>query len=216
MVAFLKQVTSRMELFLHSASEASCDTQHQPAERHIADLDEHMHVISHPAVRMQSSGEALEDFDRDVIEQSSVGRCEEDVLPMISSERYVIERAGHVNSKRSRHPCLSGERYRRGDTSYVILSGAVPTITRCSSRKPTSLRRHRTLARANRPAGFELCDAQKHCQFVDATVQQDRVVLDATKVNNAALVRYGWANSPVCNLYSTNDLPAVPFEIAVH
>jgi len=67
----------------------------------------------------------------------------------------------------------------------------------------------------NRPVGFELCDAKRHCRFVDATVQEDRVLLDATAVPDPAAVRYGWANSPICNLYNRTDLPAVPFEVPV-
>ena len=67
----------------------------------------------------------------------------------------------------------------------------------------------------NRPVGFELCDPKRHCRFVDATVQEDRVLLDATAVPDPAAVRYGWANSPICNLYNRTDLPAVPFEVPV-
>lgn len=67
----------------------------------------------------------------------------------------------------------------------------------------------------NRPVGFELCDAKRHCGFIDATVQEDRVLLDAAAVPDPFFVRYGWANSPVCNLYNTNGLPAVPFEVPV-
>jgi sialate O-acetylesterase len=68
---------------------------------------------------------------------------------------------------------------------------------------------------ATRPVGFELCDRQKECRFVDATVERDRVVLNVGDVSDAASVRYGWANSPPCNLYDRNELPLVPFEIAV-
>lgn len=69
---------------------------------------------------------------------------------------------------------------------------------------------------AARPVGFELCDARAHCRFVDATVRQDQIVLDASGLPEAANVRYGWADSPICNLYNSNELPAVPFEIPVH
>jgi sialate O-acetylesterase len=68
---------------------------------------------------------------------------------------------------------------------------------------------------ATRPVGFELCDRQKECRFVDATVERDRVVLNVGDVSDAASVRYGWANSPPCNLYDRNDLPVVPFEMAI-
>lgn len=58
-----------------------------------------------------------------------------------------------------------------------------------------------------------LRSAQKECRFADATVQGDRVVLDATA--DDAFVRYGWAGSPICNLFNNAELPAVPFEVAV-
>lgn len=67
---------------------------------------------------------------------------------------------------------------------------------------------------SNRPAGFELCDTDRHCRFVDATVQDHRIVLDATGID-AAFVRYAWADTPVINLYNDQELPALPFEIAV-
>ncbi len=39
---------------------------------------------------------------------------------------------------------------------------------------------------ANRPIGFELCGAeQSSCRFVDATLQSNRVVLDASAIDNA-------------------------------
>jgi sialate O-acetylesterase len=66
----------------------------------------------------------------------------------------------------------------------------------------------------NRPLGFELCDVQKQCRFVDAMADRDRIVLDASTATDAAFVRYGWSNSPVCNLYS-DELPAVPFEVVI-
>ena len=67
----------------------------------------------------------------------------------------------------------------------------------------------------NRPAGFELCDTKRQCRFVDASVQGDHVALDAAGIADAAVVRYAWAKSPVCNLYNTTHLPALPFELPV-
>ncbi|HEY5806832.1 MAG TPA: sialate O-acetylesterase, partial [Povalibacter sp.] len=67
----------------------------------------------------------------------------------------------------------------------------------------------------NRPAGFELCDSSRQCSFVDAAVEQDRVVLEASAVPGAVKVRYAWAKSPVCNLYNQQQLPALPFEMSI-
>ena len=68
---------------------------------------------------------------------------------------------------------------------------------------------------AKRPVGFEACDAQKHCGFVDATIQGGQVILDATRLPRPAFVRFCWADSPIVNLYNGANLPAVPFELAV-
>jgi sialate O-acetylesterase len=67
-----------------------------------------------------------------------------------------------------------------------------------------------------RPVGFELCAAApKTCQFVDASVKDNRVHLDAPQGLDVARVRYCWADSPVCTLYDRSGLPAGPFEVDV-
>jgi sialate O-acetylesterase len=65
------------------------------------------------------------------------------------------------------------------------------------------------------PIGFELCDDGNRCEYVDATVQDDRVVLEIGSIGKPSRVRYAWADSPICNLYNDNDLPAVPFEMRI-
>jgi sialate O-acetylesterase len=64
------------------------------------------------------------------------------------------------------------------------------------------------------PIGFELCDGDR-CEYVGATVQGDRALLAIGSIKKPSRVRYAWADSPVCNLYNQNDLPAVPFEVAI-
>lgn len=66
---------------------------------------------------------------------------------------------------------------------------------------------------ANRPVGFQLCDAAKVCRFVDATRSGDDIVLDAAGIA-PAFVRFGWADSPLINVYDSTGLPAGPFEMA--
>jgi sialate O-acetylesterase len=69
---------------------------------------------------------------------------------------------------------------------------------------------------AKRPMGFELCGAeQSSCRFVDAVIQSDRVLLDATDAAAPTRVRFCWGDAPVCNLYDRSGLPAGPFEIAI-
>ena len=63
------------------------------------------------------------------------------------------------------------------------------------------------------PVGFELCDAVGACWFVNARASRDRVVIDGAA--KAAKVRFCWADSPVCTLYNSENLPAVPFEAQI-
>jgi len=37
------------------------------------------------------------------------------------------------------------------------------------------------------------------------------VEVSAESVTNPVAVRYGWADNPICNLYSLSDLPLTPF-----
>lgn len=61
--------------------------------------------------------------------------------------------------------------------------------------------------------GFSLCDAAGNCRFTDGYVGKDKVELDAQ--SKAVSVRFCWADSPLCNLYNSEGLPAGPFEMAI-
>ena len=65
----------------------------------------------------------------------------------------------------------------------------------------------------DRAIGFSLCDAAGNCSFVDGTIQRDRIKIDAAA--KTATVRYCWADSPLCNLYNSEGLPAGTFEIPI-
>jgi sialate O-acetylesterase len=67
------------------------------------------------------------------------------------------------------------------------------------------------------PIGFELCDAARNCHFAAADMAENRVLLASREISprDAAFVRFCWADAPVCNLYNGDDLPAVPFELAI-
>jgi sialate O-acetylesterase len=67
---------------------------------------------------------------------------------------------------------------------------------------------------AARPIAFELCDAARACRFVDATIEGAQIRLAGVRSQDA-FVRYCWGDSPICNLYNDDDLPAVPFEMAI-
>jgi sialate O-acetylesterase len=67
-----------------------------------------------------------------------------------------------------------------------------------------------------RVVGFETCTRDgASCAFADAVIDGDAVVLSPQAGAPADLVRYCWADSPVCNLFDTADLPAGPFEMPV-
>ena len=67
---------------------------------------------------------------------------------------------------------------------------------------------------AARPIGFELCTRQRACRFVDARVRGTQVLIE-TVTGEDAFVRYCWGDSPICNLFNQDDLPAAPFELAI-
>lgn len=70
-------------------------------------------------------------------------------------------------------------------------------------------------AESNRPIGFQLCDRTGRCAFADAIRRGSDIVLDGSVVPQAVTVRYCWADSPICNLYDRQGLPAVPFELPI-
>ena len=98
-------------------------------------------------------------------------------------------------------------------------SGPEPTgVTRLADRVIVEYAHARTgliVQGSNRPAGFEICDGANRCHFVDATVKGSRIELQSLKLPLHAHLRYAWSDSPVCNLYNTAGLPAVPFDIPI-
>jgi sialate O-acetylesterase len=63
--------------------------------------------------------------------------------------------------------------------------------------------------------GFEACESANACRFVTAIPRGDDIVLSGANTPDAARVRYAWADAPLVNLYSGDDLPAVPFEMEI-
>jgi sialate O-acetylesterase len=59
--------------------------------------------------------------------------------------------------------------------------------------------------------GFFLASEDKKWFEAAATIDGDHVVLSSAQVPKPVAVRYGWANSPPCNLYNKEGLPASPF-----
>lgn len=61
--------------------------------------------------------------------------------------------------------------------------------------------------------GFEQCDADAHCRFVEGKAAGDTVILPADPAARA--VRYLWQASPLINLYGPTMLPASGFEMPI-
>ena len=61
---------------------------------------------------------------------------------------------------------------------------------------------------------FEVCRGEA-CTYAPATVSGDTIVLKGANNPDVTRVRYAWADAPFVNLYSADNLPAVPFELDV-
>jgi sialate O-acetylesterase len=61
--------------------------------------------------------------------------------------------------------------------------------------------------------GFSLCDTNFSCRWTEGTLSKDSITLAA--LAKARFVRFCWSDSPLCNLYSAEGLPAVPFELPI-
>jgi len=59
--------------------------------------------------------------------------------------------------------------------------------------------------------GFAIAGEDRKFHWADARIEGDEVVVASPEVRAPVAVRYAWANSPECNLYNENGLPASPF-----
>ena len=65
------------------------------------------------------------------------------------------------------------------------------------------------------PMAVELCGrTQASCRFASATIHDAEMVILADN-EPVSRVRYCWGDGPVCNLYDSAGMPAVPFELPV-
>ncbi len=63
--------------------------------------------------------------------------------------------------------------------------------------------------------GFFIAGEDKKWVEADAQIDGESVIVSSPQVAKPAAVRYGWANSPRCNLYNKENLPASPFRTDV-
>jgi sialate O-acetylesterase len=59
--------------------------------------------------------------------------------------------------------------------------------------------------------GFAIAGADKKFHWADARIDGDTVVVSHPDVPSPVAVRYAWADSPPCNLFNREGLPASPF-----
>jgi sialate O-acetylesterase len=62
---------------------------------------------------------------------------------------------------------------------------------------------------------FEVAGADGKFQAAEARVDGSTIVVTTTTVERPTAVRYGWANSPDCNLFNQEGLPASPFSVSL-
>ena len=66
-------------------------------------------------------------------------------------------------------------------------------------------------AKGGEVTGFEVAGADGKFSPATAKIEGETVVASSPDVPNPVYVRYGWANSPQCNLFNGEGLPASPF-----
>jgi sialate O-acetylesterase len=59
--------------------------------------------------------------------------------------------------------------------------------------------------------GFAIAGADQKFHWAEATIEGDAVEVSSTEVPDPVAVRYAWGDSPICNLYNKEGLPASPF-----
>lgn len=62
---------------------------------------------------------------------------------------------------------------------------------------------------------FEVAGTDGKFEPAEARIDGDTVVVTSATVPNPVAVRYGWANSPECNLFNKEGLPASPFSVSL-
>lgn len=59
--------------------------------------------------------------------------------------------------------------------------------------------------------GFAIAGADRKFHWADAVIQGATVIVSSAEVAHPVAVRYAWGDSPICNLYNREGLPATPF-----
>ena len=59
--------------------------------------------------------------------------------------------------------------------------------------------------------GFAVAGADRKFHWAEARIEGDTVIVSSREVTSPLAVRYAWADSPHCNLFNKDGLPASPF-----
>jgi sialate O-acetylesterase len=70
------------------------------------------------------------------------------------------------------------------------------------------------MAKGGEPTGFEVAGADGKFVPATAAIEGETILVSSPLVAEPVSVRYGWANSPECNLFNGEGLPASPFRSA--
>jgi sialate O-acetylesterase len=63
--------------------------------------------------------------------------------------------------------------------------------------------------------GIELCESKTSCRFASARLAWGSIIVEVPAGMEPALVRYGWADSPLINVYDDTMTPMTPFEMPI-
>jgi sialate O-acetylesterase len=67
------------------------------------------------------------------------------------------------------------------------------------------------MAKGGELTGFEVAGSDGKFYPATAKIEGTTIVVTSSSVADPAYVRYGWADSPQCNLFNGEGLPASPF-----
>ena len=66
-------------------------------------------------------------------------------------------------------------------------------------------------AKGGEVTGVEVAGPDGKFALAKATVDGETVIASSSEISNPVAIRYGWSNSPQCNLFNSEGLPASPF-----
>jgi sialate O-acetylesterase len=118
------------------------------------------------------------------------------------ARRDVYGEALVASGPRYRESRITGGKVRVSfsETGGGLVAGQAPWRARGVEPLPTQ-----------RLIGFFVAGYDRKWQPADAIVDGDTVIVSSAEVPAPIAVRYGWTNSPRCNLYNREGLPAAPF-----